>query len=328
MTEANSSPALAARPVSYTISASPTVAILLSVHNGQAFLDAQLDSFLQQQYENWILIWRDDGSSDGSSAMVQAFAARCAPEQCRQIMGPQTTAMGIAASYLHLLNHVPPDCLVAFSDQDDVWFPDKLARGVSALSACADDRPALYCARQMLADRNLSPIGLSPALKTPANCLSALAQNIATGCTVLLNASACRLLKETAPPPPLILHDWWAYLTVTAVGGHICVDERPALLYRQHGANAVGSPPSWLQRGYAALRRGPGSFMRIFRSNVEWLLARRNFLPPATATALEAVQRGLEGSMLSRLLLLRRFPTLTRVGWGERMMFRLWFLCG
>ena len=328
MTEADSSPVRAARPVSDKTSASPTVAILLSVHNGEAFLEAQLDSFLQQQHKNWLLLWRDDGSSDGSCAIVQAFAARCAPEQCRQVREPYISAIGIAASYRSLLDHVPPDCLVAFSDQDDVWFPDKLARGVAALEACADDRPALYCARQMLADRNLSPLGLSPALKAPVNCLSALAQNIATGCTVLLNASACRLLKATAPPPPLILHDWWAYLTVTAVGGYICVDERPALLYRQHGANAVGSPPSWLQRGYAALRRGPGSFMRIFRSNVEWLLARRAFLSPATAAALEAVQRGLSGSILNRLVLLRRFPALTRAGWGERMMFRLWFLCG
>ena len=51
-----------------------------------------------------------------------------------------------------------PD-VIAFADQDDVWLPDKLARGVGALQGVAG--PGLYCSRQILVDQVLRRIGES-----------------------------------------------------------------------------------------------------------------------------------------------------------------------
>ena len=50
------------------------VAILLSTFNGARFLPAQLESLLGQTFEEWTLYWRDDGSTDNSVAVVEAFA--------------------------------------------------------------------------------------------------------------------------------------------------------------------------------------------------------------------------------------------------------------
>ena len=63
------------------------VTILLSTYNGAAFLSAQLDSFLVQTHQNWVLYWRDDGSCDETVAMMHAFAAKVGPQRHGLIAG-------------------------------------------------------------------------------------------------------------------------------------------------------------------------------------------------------------------------------------------------
>ena len=120
------------------------ITILLAVHNGARFLRDQLDSYLRQTDRNWGLIAGIDGSDDGSREIVAAFAdsafTRHVPIQT--IEGPKT---GFAANFLNLLRTATQpddDGLIALSDQDDVWFPEKLARARAALAAYGDE-PAL-----------------------------------------------------------------------------------------------------------------------------------------------------------------------------------------
>ncbi|NHO32110.1 glycosyltransferase [Acetobacter fallax] len=307
----------------------PPVAILLSLFNGEVFLNRQLDSFLEQQHRNWLLLWRDDGSCDASRAILKAFQANRGAGRCTEIDSDSDTNIGIAASYWRLLEHVPAGYLVAFADQDDVWLPEKLSRGITALERVPPDTPALYSGRQILTDRLLNPLTTSPVTGNLQGVFSALAQNIATGCTIMLNEKALHLMNEMRPPPPFILHDWAAYLAVSAAGGTVCVDEQPVILYRQHSTNAVGAPTSWFRRAYAAIQRGPGVFMTIFRSNLTWLLNHQDAIAPSVINSLETIQRGMTaGTYFRRLQLLRQFPGLTRSGFSEKLLFRLWFIFG
>jgi len=50
------------------------VAILLSTFNGERFLREQLQSILAQTHREWILYWRDDGSTDGSAVELERLA--------------------------------------------------------------------------------------------------------------------------------------------------------------------------------------------------------------------------------------------------------------
>ena len=50
------------------------VAVLLSTYNGEAFLAEQLDSLLEQTHQNFIIVVRDDGSSDGTLLLLQKYA--------------------------------------------------------------------------------------------------------------------------------------------------------------------------------------------------------------------------------------------------------------
>ena len=298
------------------------VAVLLSTHNGAEFLGAQLDSLVAQTCTDWRLHWRDDGSSDATAALMQRF--RHGPGRGRVVVHPPGR-LGVTASYLALLRAADAE-FVAFADQDDVWLPDKLARGVRALGAVPPGVPALYCARQVLVDAGLRRLGLSCAVRRPAGFPAALTQNIATGCTVMLNRAAARLVAGSRQPGST-LHDWWSYLVVAAAGGTLLLDETPTVLYRQHPANLVGAPRSMTRRAVAALRRGPGVFMGVLRDHVAALASQPHLLCPEARAALGVIDAALREGPRRRVAALR-LPGLHRQTWQETLLFRVWFMMG
>lgn len=305
------------------------VAILLSTFNGERFLDEQLDSLLQQTHEHWVLYWRDDGSSDRTREVVAAFNRRAGQGRCVEVASPQTH-LGPAASFHTLLCAVSDQLehadAVAFADQDDVWLPNKLERGLDALATIDDAEPALYCARQVLVDAALKPIGISTAPTGPGGFPAALTQNVATGCTVMLNRAAARLVAASTPSPAT-LHDWWCYLVVTGAGGRLLQDPEPVILYRQHGANLVGAPASVRSRAIAALRRGPTVFMSVLRQHVAALAAQPHLLTIQARAELALLDAGLRGGLRRRIAALR-INGLKRQTWLETMVFRAWFILG
>ena len=53
-----------------------TVSILLACYNGKKFLREQLDSILNQDFQNFILYISDDGSSDGTGKIISEYSAK------------------------------------------------------------------------------------------------------------------------------------------------------------------------------------------------------------------------------------------------------------
>jgi Glycosyl transferase family 2 len=314
------------------ISAAPPprpVAILLSAWNGERFLQEQLDSFVAQTHPSWTLYWRDDGSADATETILQRFSS--GPAAGRSVMREWTRGrLGVTASFLALLRTVveetTPGTIYAFADQDDVWLPEKVARGVAALEQVPVSIPALYCARQVLVDDRLHRLGLSFRLHQPPGFPAALTQNIATGCTVMMNQAAARLVAASRAPC-VTLHDWWCYLLVAAAGGRLLVDETPVVLYRQHGANAVGAPLSLPRRAVAALRRGPRVFMNVLRHHLAALDAQSHLLAPEAAAMVAEIDAALGEGKRRRFACLR-LHGLRRQTWAETLLFRLWFMLG
>ena len=303
--------------------AAARIAVLLSTFNGAAYLRDQLASLVVQTYPDWTLLWRDDGSRDGTAEIMAAWMRGPGEGRCRSV-GP-CGRLGPTPSFMALLREAGDADLVAFADQDDVWLPEKLARAADALGAVPFCTPALYCARQVLVDAALRRIGISASIR-PLGFPAALTQNVATGCTVMMNRAAARLVADSEPPSTA-LHDWWSYLVVAAAGGCLIADPAPVVLYRQHPGNLVGAPPSMRRRGVAALRRGPGVFMHVLRENVAALRAQPGLVAPENRTSLERVHCGLAGRPAARLATLRT-PGLRRQTWQETLLFRLWFMVG
>lgn len=297
----------------------------MAVWNGARFLPEQLES-LQRQAGGapLALYWRDDGSEDGSPALIADWARRQGAE-ARRVETP-AGRLGAARGFLALLAAAPEEAgFYAFCDQDDVWLPDKTARAVAALAAVPPGMPALYCARQILVDQGLQPIGRSPLPRRPPGFGNAIVQNIATGCTSVLNPAARRLLLAAPPLPPGSMHDWWAYILVTGAGGRVIFDPEPALLYRQHAANTLGADPPVLARLRRAIRRGPAAFTAMIAAHLD-ALAPVEALLDAEARRVTGLLRAMAGcGPIGRLRLARR-AGLYRQTAEQDLAMALWFL--
>jgi len=257
-----------------------TVAVLLSTYNGERHLPALLDSLAGQTHGDWRLVVRDDGSSegDGTVALLQAFAARH-PGRVHLEAGPN---LGAVASFLTLLRRPEAEAeAVAFCDQDDVWHGDKLARALEHLSA-RPAVPALYFTRARLVDDDLRPLGLSPPFDR-VGWSQALFENAAIGCTTVFNAAAYRLIVSSLPEPSgVVVHDWWCYLVVSALG-EVFYDPSPSVDYRLHAGNVIGLPQGPLAAVVTQLRRllrAPGRFYEPHRQAVALLENFGDLLPP------------------------------------------------
>ena len=303
---------------------SPPVAILLSTYEGERFLVPQLHSLLSQTHRDWVLYWRDDGSSDGSRQVMRDFLGRLSPD--RAVVLDENVRVGATESYMRLLRRAYADGqpLMAFADQDDVWLPEKLARGVAELATVPDETPALYFARQVLVDARLRRIAMSYRVRRAPGFPASLTQNLATGFTVLMNRAAMGLLANSTAPMGS-LHDWWSYIMVSAHGGRLIADDEPTVLYRQHDTNTVGAPRILWRRGIAALRRGPEPFMRLLRGYVVTLSAQADRLDPLARDQLARIAHALEGGPFRRLSVLG-MPEFRRQTALETLLFRVWFL--
>ena len=312
------------------------VAILLSIFNGEEFLDEQLGSYSRQTHNNWRLYWRDDGSTDRSMAVVSSFANGAAGGRCTHAPGVDwrgagqrgTGPLGAADSFLTLLHAALQGdaAYFAFSDQDDVWLPEKLAHAVAALKQIAPHRPALYFCPRIPVDSDLRPIGKAPGLRRPPGFPAALTQNVIPGCCMMLNRAAARLI-DSVQVPERTWHDWWSYLVVTANEGVVITGEFADVLYRQHAGNLVGEPFGFCRRAMAAMRRGRGPFISLMWRHIAALRARPGVLPETTCSTLETIIRASSGGLLARARALR-LPGLVRQTWLETIVFRLWFLIG
>lgn len=211
------------------------VAVLLSSYNGARYIAQQITSIMQQRGVTVHLLVRDDGSSDDTCAIVRGMA-----EQYQNIELVSGTNLGVIGSFFWLLANAPPDCdYYSFADQDDVWHADKLSRAVTMLSARDQGTVLAYCSAVEFVDENLLHIANSePYTAQQIGLDNALVQNVATGCTMVLNGTArSRIVARL--PQCCVMHDWWIYLVVTALGTMV-YDPVPSMQYRQHAGNVIG----------------------------------------------------------------------------------------
>lgn len=304
------------------------VTVLMGVRDGGAFLESQLDSIAAQRHDDWSVVVSDDGSRDDSPETVRRFAAAHPARSVRLVPGPRE---GFQANYLRLLLEIPDHArYVAFSDQDDIWLPDRLCRGLDALATVDPDCPALYGARTILTDAGLTLRGHSTRFRRPPSFRNALVQSIAGGNTMLMNRAAADLLfKAAARTDRIVSHDWWAYQLVSGAGGRVIYDDRPTVLYRQHGGNLVGAGAGLRPklRRLAALLRG--DFRDYTNINLAALEGVRALLAPENRALVSAFRAARDAplsqrlGMLERTGLYRQTVAGTLALWGAAVLRRL-----
>jgi glycosyltransferase involved in cell wall biosynthesis len=280
------------------------VTIFLCTLNGERFLAEQLASLDTQTFTRWRLVISDDGSTDRTGSLLQAFKSSHAPGRVEIIDGPRR---GAPANFLFLAcRHKPAGGYFAFCDQDDVWEPDKLARAVAALDRMPAGVPALYGSRTRLIDESGKAIGLSPRFARRPFFRSALVQSIAGGNTMVFNDEARRLLAFCGPDVDIPSHDWWLYLLTSACDGIVHYDQRPSVRYRQHGHNVIGANTGFSARLRRLRMLGRGRFRHWSDLHVAALTRFRMRMTTENRRVFDLFRTARQQSLLPRAIMFAR----------------------
>lgn len=256
----------------------PTIHILMGLYNGSNYLPEQLKSISDQTYENWTLSCSDDGSTDDTCKILQEFRQN-STQKVEIIEGP---GQGFSENFLSMVRSLPDECgVIAFSDQDDIWLPDKIERGLHHLLQAPLDVPAIYGSSAWIWDFKTDKKQKTPQLRRPPSFLNALVENFATGNTMLLNQPAACLLRDASKKIGAVYaHDWWAYALITGCGGTILYDDEPTVLYRQHNRNEIGAGETFLKRQLRNLSVADGRYQKKVGQNVDALYKNSRNLTP------------------------------------------------
>lgn len=222
------------------------IEILMATYNGAPYLREQIDSILRQTDRNWHLTISDDGSTDGTDAIIDGYVQRDPDRICRVVSGRR---FGGARSHFFWLTAQCDADYMAFSDQDDVWYDGKLeALRRSMLEAEARrgrETPLLVFSDQTVTDDQLRT--LSPSLMRYQkqyfgrfDYRSILMQNVVTGGAMMINRPLAALALQCADASQTIMHDWWMAAVAARFGEIAYIDESLGA-YRQHGDNSVGA---------------------------------------------------------------------------------------
>ncbi|MDY4793017.1 MAG: glycosyltransferase family 2 protein [Pararoseburia sp.] len=215
--------------------------IVMATYNGERFLREQIDSILNNTYQDYELHICDDGSTDGTEDIAGEYQKKY-PDKI--FFHRNEKNLRVIKNFLVNVKKFDGKYYM-FCDQDDVWLPYKIQHTIDFLKKTEDgafDIPAVVFGDAKMVDSELKEYHPSfqklNNLDTSKLDLCHLAmENKLIGCTVMFNRALWEKLDVF--PENIKMHDWWVALVGAAFGKVAFLDE-PLLLYRQHGGNQVG----------------------------------------------------------------------------------------
>ena len=293
--------------------------VMMATYNGIRFLEGQIRSIEEQQFDKIDLLISDDGSSDGTLGYLADLKQRWRKGKVRLLSGP---GEGFAENYRHLILNSPAgQGIYAFADQDDEWMPEKLTEAAAWLQSQEPGIPALYCARTQTVDEGGRLSGMSPLFTRPPSFRNAIVQSIAGANTMVFNQAARDLLAESCKRTHFVSHDWWAYLLVSGAGGRVFYSPVPRVHYRQHSSNLVGANTSWRARMARLVLMAGGRFAKWNDMNLKALASCSDLLCDDARDVVLEFRRIRDGRFLDRLSRLRSSGIHRQTALGQMSLY-------
>ena len=266
------------------------ISVAMCTYNGADFLPAQLESILAQSRKPDQIVICDDGSTDETRAVLQKFEKQ-SPDLI--LLRFNKKNLGSIKNFEQAIGLCNGE-VIALSDQDDVWRPDKLQLVEQAFKK---QSTALVFSDAELVDENLKPLNRRMWNEIGFNAhKKKLLRNgrtldvLVTGWTVTgaTMAFRSRFVNICLPVPNSIamIHDGWIALAIASVASVVAIEE-PLIQYRQHARQQIGAPerveqdpgPRGLEKFETAFKRQNNSadLYRILETLEERLLAFTGF---------------------------------------------------
>jgi glycosyltransferase involved in cell wall biosynthesis len=226
------------------------LAVVIPLYQHAAFIGRTLDSVLAQTRPADRVLVLDDGSSDGSLAAAQRYAARGV-----EVMTQENR--GVAATVRRLLETAATDCdLIATLDSDDVLAPDRFSRALPVFEN--DPAARLLVTGIRLIDGDDHPLAADHPRRRWVEAVwsrwdgpdTDLVAWIGQANFAVSNSNFIarrEFFRQYAAKPYRFSYDYYLLIRA-ALDGSLRVLPEPLLDYRVHGANTMNTTPAPLLR--------------------------------------------------------------------------------
>jgi rhamnosyltransferase len=222
--------------------ATQSVDILIATYNGEAYLDAQITSIINQTHSQWRLILHDDGSCDNT---VNLCCKWMQTDSRIVFVEDDMAHQGVAAHFITLLRYSNAD-YVMFADQDDIWLPDKIEMMLASIVKKDNRIPQAVFSNAFLWNEKDGITAPRNTLSYPRTLESLLFLNAGVqGAASIFNSAMRNILLQ--PLAYYAMHDHVLALAAITLGQIDYIDYS-LFYYRQHAGNVTG--------------KAPGSFMK------------------------------------------------------------------
>ena len=221
----------------------PEVSVIIPVYNTEQFLGDCLDSVLAQTFTDFEAIVIDDGSTDNSRDIIEAFAKKdsrivCIHQENRGLSEARNAGLDIAKGNW-----------ITFIDSDDAIAPTFLEKSLftannsaAEISCCAS---RAFKEDEAVANKgcgDASPSGKDIHEMTPAEALAnALYQNKVPDYSAWNKLYAADLWRERRFPPGKFFEDVATIPQVFLDAKKIAFLAEPLYLYRKHSSSILAT---------------------------------------------------------------------------------------
>ena len=209
----------------------PFVSIAMTTYNGEKFLKQQLESILDQTYENFELIICDDASTDRTVEIIKSYQDK------RIRLYKNDKNIGFAKNFEKAIS-LCSGKYIALADQDDIWVKEKIEEMVHAISQ--DENITLVYGDEYLIDEKGEIIAdsffeVTEYATNKHNVERFYSDNWIYGHNMLFSSKLKPFLKDI----PVKFYDTWIAIVAAKMGRIVFLNKKLGY-YRQHSRSVTG----------------------------------------------------------------------------------------
>lgn len=215
------------------------VEVLLASFNGLPWINDQISSIFNQKNIDISLVISDDCSEDNTVGSI----LEAVHDSKRITVLPRKKTGSAAANFFRLIRDTDLSNIdyLALSDQDDIWFENKLFKAVSKMIESDVDGYSSNVTAFWLNDTQKLIDKAQPQQK-----YDYMFESAGPGCTFVLSKKLATNLQKVLfvnqdKCKGVALHDWFIYAFARSHGYSWFIDNETHMLYRQHDKNVVGA---------------------------------------------------------------------------------------